>query len=139
MTDLPLTEVEILGEITMGTIGETRKRNLRRLIDQNYEGVVNRLAKAASIQHSQLWRVLKDDPVKGQPRYLGETLARRLEEVSGVPRGWLDQNDKEQLIAQSDALAARIRRLPADDQATILKMIDVLGGTGDIGDSNDES
>ena len=115
----------------MTTIGETRKRNLRRLIDERYEGVLNRLAKAANIQHSQLWRVLKDDPVKGQPRYLGETLARRLEEVSELPRGWLDLSHHDQLIAESDALAARIRRLPADDQATILRMIDVLADTGD--------
>ena len=53
----------------MTTIGELRKQNLRRLIDEHYEGVLNSLAKAANIQHSQLWRVLKDDPVKGQPRY----------------------------------------------------------------------
>jgi CHAD domain-containing protein len=111
----------------MTTIGETRKKNLRRLIDEKYEGILNRLAKAANIQHSQLWRVLKDDPVKGQPRYLGETLARRLEEVSGVHRGWLDQDEISQAYAQADALAARIRRLPSADQQTILRMIDVLG------------
>ena len=115
----------------MTTNGETREKNLRRLIDEKYEGILNRLAKAANIQHSQLWRVLKDDPVKGQPRYLGETLARRLEEVSGVHRGWLDQDEISQAYAQADALAARIRRLPADDQATILRMIDVLADTGD--------
>ena len=120
----------------MTTIGELRKQNLRRLIDEHYEGVLNRLAKAANIQHSQLWRVLKDDPVKGQPRYLGETLARRLEEVTGLPRGWLDQSDQDQLIAESGALALRIRRLPAADQATILRMIDVMG---DMGDSTDAS
>ena len=115
----------------MGTIGEVRKRNLKRLIDERYDGVLNRLAKAAQIQHSQLWRVLKDDPVKGQPRYLGEVLARRLEEVSGVHRGWLDEDEVSQMASYAESLAQRIQALPEEDRATVLRMIDVLGDRAD--------
>jgi len=110
----------------MSVIGETRKQNLRRLIDERYEGVVQRLAKECNIQHSQLWRVLKDAQVAGQPRYVGEKLARRIERAVGLHNGWMDQDPDRQSSDHITALAERIAGLPESDRLTVERMIDGL-------------
>ena len=115
----------------MTVIGETRRANLRRLIETKYDGVVQRLAKECGIQHSQLWRVLKEDQVAGQPRYVGERLARKIEEASGLHAGWLDQPPEEQNKGAVSALAQRIERLSVDDRAAVLRMVEALSAQSD--------
>lgn len=110
----------------MSIIGITRRTNLQRLIDEEYEGVVQRLAKQVGIQHSQLWRVLKEDQVAGQPRYVGEKLARKIEEKVGLHEGWLDQNRTEQKVSSAIALAERIDALPEKDRDAVLRMVAAL-------------
>ena len=110
----------------MSTIGEIRRTNLRRLIDEKYEGVVQRLAKDCGIQHSQLWRVLKEEQVVGQPRYVGERLARRIEEAVGLHNGWMDQDQERQSSDRIVALAERISNLREADRLTVERMIDGL-------------
>lgn len=110
----------------MSIIGITRRTNLQRLIDEEYEGVVQRLAKQVGIQHSQLWRVLKEDQVAGQPRYVGEKLARKIEEKVGLHEGWLDQNRTEQEFSSALALAEKIDALPEKDRDAVLRMVAAL-------------
>lgn len=110
----------------MTVIGEVRRNNLRKLIDTKYDGVVQRLAKECNIQHSQLWRVLKEERVAGQPRYVGEKLARKIEAATGLHHGWLDQPPEQQDKGAVSALAQRIDRLSPDDRAAVLRMVDAL-------------
>ena len=110
----------------MTVIGEIRKKNLRRLIDDRYDGVVQRLAKDCNIQHSQLWRVLKDERVEGQPRYVGERLARKIEEAVGLHVGWMDQEQDRQSSEMVVSLAERIAKLPEADRLTVERMISAL-------------
>lgn len=110
----------------MSVIGEIRKQNLRRLINDRYDGVVQRLAKDCNIQHSQLWRVLKDEPVAGQPRYVGEKLARKIEKAVGLHNGWMDQDSDRQSNDRIVVLAERISKLSEADRQTVERMIDGL-------------
>ena len=110
----------------MSIIGNTRRLNLQRLIDEQFEGVVQRLAKQVGIQHSQLWRVLKDDQSGIEPRYVGEKLARKIENSVGLHEGWLDQSISEQDFNSALALAERIDALDDADRAAVLRMVAAL-------------
>lgn len=110
----------------MSIIGNTRRLNLQRLIDEQFEGVVQRLAKQVGIQHSQLWRVLKDDQSGIEPRYVGEKLARKIENSVGLHEGWLDQSISQQDFNSALALAERIEALDDADRAAVLRMVAAL-------------
>ena len=110
----------------MTVIGEVRRENLKRLIEEKYDGVVQRLAKECNIQHSQLWRVLKEEQVAGQPRYVGEKLARKIEQAAGLYTGWLDTTPDKQSVSEANALADRIRGLSPEDRAVVLRMVEAL-------------
>lgn len=64
-----------------------RRANLQRLIDERFDGVQARLAHAIRRPANYVWRLLSDGP---HAKSLGEELARAIEEATGVPRYWLD-------------------------------------------------
>ncbi|MGH8654549.1 MAG: LexA family protein [Gammaproteobacteria bacterium] len=68
-------------------IGETRRANLRWLIDTEFEGVDARLAKRVGLFPSQISRALS----VSSGAALGNRLARRIEDKSGKPEGWMDE------------------------------------------------
>ncbi len=70
-------------------IHETRRANLRWLIDNHYGGVSANLAKDLRIQASQISRVFSLNP-KNQ-RNIGTKLARAVEQVTRKSQGWLDE------------------------------------------------
>jgi SOS-response transcriptional repressor LexA len=77
------------GLIVIMGIYETRRANLRWLIDHQYEGVAANLAKDLRIQASQLSRIFSPNP-KNQ-RNIGTKLARAIEQVTRKPVGWMDE------------------------------------------------
>ncbi len=70
-------------------IHETRRANLRWLIDNQYGGVAANLAKDLRIQASQISRVFSLNP-KNQ-RNIGTKLARAIEQITRKPAGWIDE------------------------------------------------
>jgi SOS-response transcriptional repressor LexA len=74
--------------VIMG-IYETRRANLRWLIDNQYGEVAANLAKDLRIQASQLSRIFSPNPKNR--RNIGTRLARAIEQVSRKPLGWMDE------------------------------------------------
>jgi len=68
-------------------IRDTRRANLRWLIDHQYGGVGRRLALALGIHPSQISRVVAPGAKDG----IGDRLARRIEHCTGKPEGWMDE------------------------------------------------
>lgn len=109
----------------MSTIGQRRRDNLRRLIEDEYEGVVQRLAEQVGMPHSQVFRVLRESEGVNR-RAIGEKLARRIEDACGKEAGWLDQSATDQVSAESAALLRRIEKLPQADRDAVLRMVQAL-------------
>lgn len=114
----------------MSAVGARRRKNLRRLIDDEYQGVVQRLAAQVEMPHSQVWRVLREN--KGDnAREMGERLARRIETACGKSEGWLDLEPTAQTEQESEALAQRILALPEADRDAVLRMVKALTAEGE--------
>ena len=114
----------------MSTIGKRRRENLRRLIDEEYDGVVQRLAAQVEMPHSQVWRVLREK--KGEnAREMGERLARRIEAACGKSEGWLDLEPTDQTSQESELLAQRILALGEADRDAVLRMVKALSPDAD--------
>ena len=109
----------------MTDMGETRKNNLRRLIDDQYGGVVNRLAAEVQAPHSAIWRLLAENKTANS-RTMGEKMARRIERACGLDEGWMDRDPSAQTSEESSALAERILALPEPDRAAVLRMVQAL-------------
>jgi SOS-response transcriptional repressor LexA len=68
-------------------IGETRRANLRWLIDTEFDGVDAKLARQVGLHPSQISRALS----AGSGAGIGNRLARRIEEKTGKHEGWMDE------------------------------------------------
>ncbi|MGH8645611.1 MAG: S24 family peptidase [Gammaproteobacteria bacterium] len=68
-------------------IGETRRANLRWLIDTEFDGVDAKLAKRVGLHPSQVSRALS----VSSGAALGNRLARRIEAKAEKPEGWMDE------------------------------------------------
>lgn len=68
-------------------IGETRRANLRWLIDTEFDGIDAKLARQVGLHPSQISRALS----AGSGAGIGNRLARRIEEKTGKPEGWMDE------------------------------------------------
>jgi hypothetical protein len=97
-----------------------RSDNLKKLIDENYGGVTNRLAKQMGLAHIVLSRLIKSNP----KRFIGDLLARDIEKAGGKPYGWLDNA----VHASENDLAEKISRLDNRDRAIVLSLLDSLRG-----------
>lgn len=70
-------------------VHQTRQANLRWLIENEYEGVAARLARALGIQATQLSRLFSENP--RHRRNIGPRLARAIEQATHKRRGWMDE------------------------------------------------
>lgn len=68
-------------------IGETRRANLRWLIDTEFDSIDAKLARQVGLHPSQVSRALS----AGSRTEIGNRLARRIEEKTGKPEGWMDE------------------------------------------------
>lgn len=62
-----------------------RRRNLRTIIDDRYEGKLARFAEAYDMPRPNITQLIKG------PRAFGSELARRIEEKEGLRLGWMDE------------------------------------------------
>lgn len=74
---------------SLADIHVTRRAQLRMLIDQRAAGNIAAFADQFGYSRSRVSQFLSDTYNEG--RSIGERAARALEEVAGVPFGWLDQ------------------------------------------------
>ena len=97
-----------------------RSDNLKKLIDEEFGGVTNRLCKRMGLAHIVLSRLIQDNP----QRFIGDQLARDIEKAGGKPHGWLDNA----VHATENDLAEKIARLDNRDRAIVLSLLDSLAG-----------
>ncbi|NKF21550.1 LexA family protein [Solimonas marina] len=100
----------------MEDINDIRRENGNRILTEVFGGKRTRMAAAIGVQQSYVSKILNKD-AKGA-RNIGDDLARRIEEVSGKPRNWLDHKhgkvvdaieDKSRII---DTTFEEVRALP---------------------------
>jgi hypothetical protein len=82
-------------------IYQIRRQNLIALIEREYSGNQTTFAQTIGIKPPQINRWLSE--TAGEKRRINENSARRIEEKSGKPAGWLDVAD---LIGTSKAPGA---------------------------------
>lgn len=102
----------------MATVQDIRRENLRYLIQIKFGGVANRMATETGIKQMQIARVFLNTDNR---REVGERLARRIEEVCGLERGWMDQSH-----AQSEEITSRLEMLSVTDRKAVISIIDSL-------------
>lgn len=71
------------------TINETRRNNLRWIIDNRYGGVDRKLAIALGVQQTQITRYFS---VAKSRRNISDDMARRIEKIENLDEGWMDTN-----------------------------------------------
>ena len=85
-------------------IYDVRRRNLRTVIEQDFDNVPARLAAAVGCQQTTISRLYS---TSGSARNVGDKLARQIEIAAGREIGWLDvQHDQ-----TDDHLLASLREL----------------------------
>ena len=104
------------------TVKEVRRDNLRHLVDTQYGGVMRRLAVAMHVQHIQLSRVFSRS--EKSRRDIGDDLARKIEEVAGLPVGWMDHPHG----GDADRIFEKLIRLDDRDQDAVEALIDSMLG-----------
>ena len=101
---------------TYTTSAEIRRENLARVIEQVYGGVGLRLAEALKVSNTQVNRVMSESSSR---RDMGDKMARDIEEVAGLPRGWMDHQHNE-----LDDAYLKLLALPKRQQASVLVLIE---------------
>lgn len=89
----------------MVTIQDIRRANLEKVLANKWGGKGARLAKALEVSQTVLSRIKSTTDTR---RDMGNELARRIEEVSALPSGWMDERHD---IDEATELAERIRAL----------------------------
>lgn len=69
---------------------DIRLRNLKKLIDKDFDGKAGRLADAIGVKRPQIYRLFSE---ADSSRNIGEDQARSIEEKLRLPIGWLDQDE----------------------------------------------
>lgn len=108
-------------------IYDLRKENLQKLIAQRYDGVIKKLCTDMGVAHNTIWRLVADSK---HSRNIGEDLARRIEEATGVPSGYLDLNEADQVDAEVSDMARRISALPKRNREALMEMLSVIEARG---------
>ena len=81
----------------MDEIHETRRKRLAKLIDDKYEGRKADFARLMGFTQANLvYRLLSASASTHKP--MGSTMARRIEEVCGMPANWLDTPGDQQVL-----------------------------------------
>lgn len=107
-------------------IFETRRRNLRLLIDSRYKGVVAKAADSLDRPPPQLHRWLS---AKAESRQrMHESSARAIEEKAGIAPGWLDQGHDAAQAVSPPPLSKGAINLSADNAVGIVDaVLDSIG------------
>lgn len=71
-------------------IKSTRLKNLQVVLDQDFGGKKSRLADAMGVAPNNISRYFSENPEHS--RTVSDEAARRIEEVTGRPRGWMDHS-----------------------------------------------
>ena len=114
--------------VAMKTTDEIRRENLRHVVDRDFGGKAGRLADAVKRPRPNISQVLSG------VRSFGETLARDIERILGLPRNYLD--DMGDSMTPADVAAAfesgsegkrealtLLAKLPDGEAETILPLI----------------
>ena len=80
------------GAMNSEALYQTRQRQLRRLIQEQFLGKQNRFAQAVHRSETYVNRLLMDRSSE-HVKNLGEKLARDFEDTLGLPKGWFDDPD----------------------------------------------
>lgn len=105
----------------MRTIHDVRRENVIKLINDQFDGVTNRLAKAVDVKHHVISRCLKPEA----DRSLGVNLVRKIESVCDLPTGSLDEADEEG-IQYANKLAERLDQLRPEHRDRLLDLLEVF-------------
>lgn len=110
----------------MNSLTATRKRNLRLLLEQQFEGNLSELARRAGVTKQTISNWLTPDNA------FGEKACRGLERSLSLPVGRLDRGAFDEgptvgLTPVEIELARRISRLSAGQQQAVRALIDGLG------------
>jgi len=112
-----------------------RRRNLRAIIERQFDGKAGRLADAIGKKRPQIYRLFSDAE---NSRDIGEELARDIENRLGLPYGSLDKeemaNDEANQIAQKYEKSSEEKRtamksladLPDDASADLQPILDAF-------------
>lgn len=103
----------------MPTISEIRRKNLRAVIDADFDGVPARLAKAVGCQQTTITRLYSSAE---SARNMGDRLARRIELATGRDSGWMDAIHDDGI----DPLAAALHDLTPTERQAALAFLDAL-------------
>lgn len=117
----------------MDDIYDIRRANLRKILEDIYEGRAVTLAGRLNKQPNQITRIFTRE--EKSRRNLGDALAREIEEVSGLDYGWLDHvhtvPDDESFRSlpegeQKAAIYNELANLSEEDLSIALRMISAL-------------
>lgn len=102
----------------MRTAADIRKENCKYILETQFQGVKNRMAKACDIPHMQIARIFFENEAR---RNCGDKLARRIETALGLELGWLDQDH-----AKTDLIMTKIATLNAEGRRAVEGVVDAL-------------
>lgn len=83
-------------------VRERRRENLKRLIDERYEGKTGRLADALGKKRPTIYRLFAESDGAGA-RDIGEDLAREIERVHRLPMHWMDVDHANEINSPASA------------------------------------
>jgi SOS-response transcriptional repressor LexA len=84
-------------------IVQNRRRNLKRVIEERFDGSQVNLVEATNINQGELSALLRSKP-------FGEKKARKLEESIGLPIGYLDKDENQETITPEEKLKNDLRK-----------------------------
>ena len=123
---LILNSSDMLLNYNMKTIEETRLSRLLMLIEEY--GSVAALARKLKVDDAQVnqWKKQYGDSKTGKPRAIGSISARKIEEKTGKPRGWMDQPVYESSDQEINATIELIKKLPPDQLHKVEEIVNLV-------------
>ncbi|MGB1560784.1 MAG: hypothetical protein ACPHN2_04720 [Sinimarinibacterium flocculans] len=102
-------------------INDVRRTNANWICANKFGGDRKQMADALDVSGAYLGRILNEGV--SQPRNIGDDVARKIEEVGGMPTNWLD-HDYERLPPGLEPLLERYKRSDPETQAMIRLALD---------------
>lgn len=107
----------------MKTIHDVRRENLATVIQTHWQGKAARLAAKLKCEKTVLSRIKSETKSR---RNMGAPLARKIEDASGLDRGWMDTDHNAKPADISEyawKLAEQIEQLPVADQQMVEMLV----------------
>lgn len=105
---------------TFKTIQELRRTNVRRYIDEHYNGSVARFAEAIRRSRQQVSKLLSDPGKAKSAKMLGSQLARKIESQLNLTAGYFDQDHDALSVS---ALVKDLEKLSDRDRLTVTNLV----------------